>query len=243
RMVDTIYWTIKTNQLYKNDIMMLDMIATADWKRPFYFAAENSVAHCFNVDSFCILEGWIYKLLPVKADPADFIPGMGGVDGSGSYDLIINKFKWGNLADPHVYVDPESLNNSLRAKTNILRTAQALIGQKRYSDAIRLMDAYFQHFPESKFPYDMFDSPMAEMYYECGQPAKANQILLKITDIYNQDLDYYYSFSKEYREGFDKDIQQALGTIRHMSILAERFHQKALQTKIDSIFNIKIKSY
>jgi hypothetical protein len=168
-MVDTIYWTIKSNTLYKNDIMMLDLIASSNWKRPLYFASHSSVSHCFNVDSFCIMEGWVYKFIPVKALSSDFIPGMGGVDAAGSYDLITNKFKWGNLADPHVYVDPESLNNSLRAKTNILRTAQGLIALKRYKDAIRIMDDYFKHFPESKFPFDMFDTPMAEMYYQCGQ--------------------------------------------------------------------------
>jgi hypothetical protein len=242
-MVDSICWTIRTNQLYKNDVMMLDIIATSDWKRPLYFAAPSSVSHCFNVDSFCLVQGWVYKFMPVKAGRDEYIPGMGGVDAVTSYDLIRNKFAWGNLSDPHVYIDPESLNNSIRAKTNVLRTSQELIGMRKFNEAILLMDDYFRNFPESKFPFDMFIAPFAEMYYRCGEPSKADRILKKITRIYDENLDYYYSFTPKLKENFQKDIEQSLGTIRHMSMIAERYGRKQLMAEIDSVFNIKIKGY
>jgi hypothetical protein len=243
QIVDTIFWTIRSNQLYKNDVMLLDLVASNNWRRPLYFSSPASVNHCFNVDSFCLVTGWVYKFMPVKARKQDFIPNMGGVDAITSYDILMNKCAWGNLNDPHVYVDPESLNNAGRPKTNILRTAEALIDMGRKTEATRLMDVYFEKFPENKFVYDIYNVPFAEMYYKVGEPAKANKIMERLCVIYGQNLDYYYTFKGKYKDYFSKDVEQALGIIKRMNYVAKENNQDKLAARIDSLFNIKIKSY
>jgi hypothetical protein len=65
-MVDSICWTIKKNYLTKNDIMNLDLIATNKWKRPIYYSAPNSVKDYFNIDNYCIVEGWVYTSYACK---------------------------------------------------------------------------------------------------------------------------------------------------------------------------------
>ena len=241
KMVDTIYWTIKSNQLYKNDIMLLDVVASNKWERPLYFASPGSVQHCFNVDSFCLVEGWVYKFMPVKSREADYINGMGGVDEQGTYDILMNKCAWGNLNDPHVYIDPESLNNLARPKTNILRAAQTFINLGKPKDATRLMDLYIEKFPESKVPYDMYIIPFAEMYYKAGQIEKANKIMEQVTNVFSQNLDYYYSFKGKHREYFDQDIQQGLGILKRMNQITTEYKQTKLAAKIDNIFQSKLK--
>ena len=243
KMVDTIYWTIKSNQLMKNDLMMLDIIATNNWKRPIYFAASNSVNHCFNVDSFCLVQGWVYKFMPVKANPGDYINGMGGVDPVTSYDILMNKCKWGNLNDPHVYVDPESLNNSVRPKTNMLRTAQSLIEIGKKKEAVKIMDEYFKYFPDSKIPYDMYNMPFAELYFKTGETKKGVALIEGLAKIYEQNLDYYFSFKGKNKDYYQEDIQTALGLIKRMNVIASQNQQTKLAAKMDSLFNLKVKSY
>jgi hypothetical protein len=243
KMADTIYWTIKSNQLYKNDIMLLDLIASTNWKRPLCFAAPNSVSHCFNVDSFMLVQGWVYKFMPVKAMPNDYIQGMGGVDPTTSYDILMNKCAWGNLNDPHVYVDPESLNNSVRPKTNILRTAQSLMDQGKNKEAATLMDQYFKYFPDSKISYDMYVLPFAELYFKAGENKKAIALIERISQIYSENLDYYFSFSGKNKDYYQEDIQTALGMIKRMNTIASQNHQEKLAAKMDSLFNQKVKSY
>ncbi|MDP4282290.1 MAG: DUF2723 domain-containing protein [Bacteroidota bacterium] len=243
QMVDSICWTIKSNQLYKNDLMMLDIIAGCDWKRPIYFASPGSVAHCFAVDSFCLVQGWVYKLMPVKAAKEDYIPGMGGVDPLTSFDILTNKCKYGNLNSPHVYVDPESLSNSVRPKTNMLRTAQALNRIGKPEKAVEIMDAYFKYFPESKFPFDMFDLPYAEEYYKAGRPDKANPLIDRLITVFNQNLNYYYSFDIKYREEFKDDIETNLGMLRRIAMVTTENHQPSLASKAESVFNRQLKRY
>jgi hypothetical protein len=243
KMVDTIYWTIKSNQLYKNDIMLLDLIASSNWRRPLCFAAPNSVSHCFNVDSFMLVQGWVYKFMPVKAEPNDYIQGMGGVDPITSYDILTNKCAWGNLNDPHVYVDPESLNNSVRPKTNILRTAQSLMDIGKKKDAVILMDQYFKYFPDSKIPYDMYVLPFAELYFKAGENKKAIDLVERISQICTQNLDYYFSFSGNNKEYYQEDIQTSLGMLKRMNSIASQNKQQKLAAKLDSLFNHEVKRY
>jgi len=243
KMADTIYWTIRSNQLYKNDVMLLDIIASSKWKRPLYFAAPSSVNHIFNVDSCFLVQGWVYQFMPVKARPADFIQGMGGVDALTSYDILMNKCKWGNLNDPHVYVDPESLNNSVRPKTNFMRTAQSLVDQGKKKEAVELLDTYIAFFPDSKVPFDMFMVPYADIYYKAGATEKANKLIERVAEIYSQNLDFYYSFDGRNKQYFEQDIQTALGMLRRLSIVTKDNNQDALSARMDTLFTKKIKLY
>ena len=240
KMVDTIYWTIRSNQLYKNDVMLLDLIASNKWKRPLYFAAPSSVNHCLAIDEFCQVTGWVYKFMPVKADTNDYIQGMGGVDGVTTYDIMKNRCAWGNLSDPHVYVDPESLNNAVRPKTNLMRAAQSLQDQGKSKEAVEMLDLYIKNFPDSKVPFDMYMLPYAEIYYRAGEPAKANKLIERVGEIYGQNLDYYASFGPSNRNYFDQDIQTAFGVIKRGSQLASTYKQTQVEAKLDAIFNKKI---
>jgi len=241
KMVDSICWTIKTNQLYKNDLMLLDLLASNKWERPIYFAAPSSVNHCVAIDSFCLVQGWVYKFMPVKADSNDYIQGMGGIDALTSYNIMKNKCAWGNLNDPKVYVDPESLNNSVRPKTNLMRVAQSLVSMGRNKQAAEMLDLYIEKFPDSQVPFDMYMLPYAEIYYKAGEPAKANKLLERVADIYAQNLDYYHSFSPAHSQYFEQDVQTALGIIKRAGMLASENQQPKLAAKLDDLFNRKLK--
>lgn len=243
KMVDTIYWTMRGNQLYKNDIMLLDIVASNKWSRALCFASPSSVSHIFNVEKYCAVTGWVYKFMPVPADSSDYIQGMGGVDAITSYDILLNKCKWGNLTDPHVYIDPESLNNSVRPKTNIMRVAQALVNQDKKKEAITLMNSYIQNFPDSRIPYDMYMLPFAEVYYKAGDTVAANNIMRRVSQILAQNLDYYHAYSPAYRQYFENDVNTTMGMLRRISMMATDFKQDSLAKEMDELFNKKLKGY
>jgi hypothetical protein len=237
KMVDSITWTIKKNWLTKNDIMMLDLIATNKWKREICFSAANSVKDYFDVNNFCHVEGWVYKFMPVKAEQEDYIPGMGGVDALNSYDIFMHKSAWGNLNDPHVYVDPESRNNAYRPKTNILRVAQSLIYQGQNKKALDLMDLFFKYFPYPKFALDMDDAIFANLYYKAGETAKANKLVEMISKVYTDQLDYYFTFTGDFAPAYKDDIQQSLEMLHSLQMLASQNKEEKLAKKMEDNFN------
>ena len=126
-IVESVNWDVKSNYLYKNDLMLLDFLATNMWKRPIYFASPSSVSDVLDVDKYCHQEGFVSRFLPVLAK--GYVEGLGGMDAVGSYDILLNKCKWGNLDDPKVYVDRESYRNSMIPKQNFIRLARQLLDE------------------------------------------------------------------------------------------------------------------
>ncbi|NOR87996.1 MAG: DUF2723 domain-containing protein [Bacteroidales bacterium] len=133
-------WSIGGNGLYKNDLMLLDFLATNNWERPIYFANPNSVKKVLGLDEYMHLEGFVYRFLPYKAE--GHIKGMGGVNPEKAYDLLVNNAVWGNLEKDDVSVDRESTRNSRIAKNNFKRVADALIEKGEMEKAIIALDSY-----------------------------------------------------------------------------------------------------
>ena len=219
KIVPAIEWEVKQNYLYKNDLMLLDLIATNNWKRPVYFANPSSISKVLGIEKYCHLEGMVYKFMPVKAE--NFISGVGGVNAESSYDIFMNKCKWGNLKDPDVYVDRESARNSIIPKQNFMRVAENLVSKNEKDKAIALLDVCLAEFPDNKIHYDMYMIPFADVYYEAGAIDKGNAICERVFDIYKQNLDYYNSLDNRLAKYYENDYNQTIGIIQRLSMMAK----------------------
>lgn len=240
KIVPAIEWDVRQNYLYKNDLMLLDLIATNNWKRPIYFANPNSISKVLGVESFCHLEGMVYKFMPVKAE--GFISGVGGVNATASYDIFMNKCKWGNLNNPDVYVDRESNRNSIIPKQNFMRVAENLLAKNEKEKAIALMDECLKQFPDNKITFDMYMVPFADVYYEAGAMAQGNAITERVFEIYSQNLDYYNRLNANLFKYYQKDYEQAIGIIQRLSMMAKMYKQNDLYNKIDSFIDQEMKN-
>jgi len=234
KIVPEIDWEVRQSYLYKNDLMLLDIIATNNWERPIYFANPSSVSKVLDLEKYCHLNGFVYKFMPVKA--GNFIKGVGGIDGDVSYDILMNKCKWGNLNDPKVTIDRESYRNSIMPKQNFMRVAESLLKEGKKDSAVALLDRCFEMFPDEKITYDMFMIPFADIYYEAGEMEKGNAITERIFEIYNQNIEYYNRLNKRLAKYYETDYNQSLGILQRLAMMARTNKQTELYNKIDSVF-------
>jgi tetratricopeptide (TPR) repeat protein/MFS family permease len=239
KVVPSIEWEVRQNYLYKNDLMLLDIIATNNWKRPIYFANPNSISKVLGIENYCHLEGMVYKFMPVKAE--NYISGVGGVDTEGSYDIFTNKCTWGRLNVPDVSVDRESARNSIIPKQNFMRVAESLVSMGEKQKAINLLDLCLKEFPDSKIAFDMYMIPFADVYYEAGAMDKGNAIARRVLEIYRQNLDYYNSLNSRLFKYFETDYNQALTVVQRLSVMAKMYKQNDLHKEIDSLFKEQLK--
>jgi hypothetical protein len=66
-------WSIGTSGILKPQLVQLDIIAqnaANGWKRPIYFASSLSKVSYLNMKEFMQLEGYAYRLMPVKIEGA-----------------------------------------------------------------------------------------------------------------------------------------------------------------------------
>ncbi len=234
KIVPSIEWEVRQNYLYKNDLMLLDIIATNNWERPIYFANPNSLNKVLGVEQYCHLEGMVYKFMPVKAE--NFVKGVGGVNAEACYDVFMDKSNWGNLNKPGVYVDRESARNSIIPKQNFMRAAEALVQKGENEKAIALLDRGLEAFPDSKISFDMYMIPFADAYYAAGATEKGNAIVERIFEIYNQNVNYYNRLNDRLAKYFESDFNQALGVIQRLAMMARNNEQVELHQRIDSVF-------
>jgi hypothetical protein len=188
---------IKGNALYKNRLMMLDIVANNNWKRPIYFSGGS-----FDDDdyiwmkSFMQLEGMVYKLVPVKkpmkkdASQMD----MGQIDSEVMYNKVM-AWDWGNSESNAIYHDPETRRNSITYRMNLSRLMDQLILEGKKDKAKNIINLAMTKMPLDKYDYYSLVDPFAKGYYEVGEKAKAQKLLTQLIGKYTENLNYYSKLS------------------------------------------------
>jgi tetratricopeptide (TPR) repeat protein len=233
-IVNEIKWEVKQNAIFKNDLMLLDFIANNNWERPIYFANPASSSKVFDIDTYCHMEGLVYRFMPYKA--ASYYKNMGGVYTDGSYEMLINKAKWGNLEKKDVTVDRESYRNTAMAKQAYLRLAQGLMNEGKKELAVNALDKSIEFFPNSKITFDYFMLPYIEIYFAAGATDKAVDLLRTLTDRYTDDLGYYSSLDGKFKTYYNQSTEEALAVLQRLSSIAEQNKQTDLSKEIDDQF-------
>ena len=232
KIVDEMTWRIAQNGLYRNDLMLLDIIATNNWERPIYFANPNSVSKVLNIDKYCHLEGIVYRFKPTLA--IDYIPKVGGVNPDRTYEIIMaDDVRWGRLNEDDVVVDRESSRNSGMIKQNYIRLAQALVKEGKTDSVEAVLDRGIHFFPNDKFPFDFYMIPWADNYYKVGATEKGNDLVNDLYERYVEDLSYYTSLDDRFATYYSDDIQEALAVLQRLGQLAREHGQNELADEID----------
>jgi hypothetical protein len=188
---------IKGNALYKNRLMMLDIVANNNWKRPIYFSGGS-----FDDDdyiwmkSFMQLEGMVYKLVPVKKpmkkDSSQM--DMGQIDSEVMYNKV-KAWDWGNSESNAIYHDPETRRNSITYRMNLSRLMDQLILEGKKDKAKNIINLAMTKMPLDKYDYYSLVDPFAKGYYEVGEKAKAQKLLTQLIGKYTENLNYYSKLS------------------------------------------------
>jgi len=241
KIVPYIEWEIKQNHLYKNDLMLFDLLASNNWVREIYFANPSSVSDVLDVDQYCHLDGIVYRFMPVKAQ--HFVPGLGGILTGETYNLLVNQATWGNLHDLSVTVDRETARTSTIIKQNYVRLAEALVKEGKKDSAIKVLDTCLYYFPNEQFPYDFYMMAFVEVYFDAGASDKAAALTEKLYDNALAEIDYIKSLTPSKAVYYDEDFQKALALLQRLGQIAASNGKKDLGRKMDSTFMKEIEYY
>ncbi len=185
---------LKGDFIYKNRLLMLDIIANNNWERPVYFSggAFGDDDYLWMKD-YLQLDGMVYKLVPIKTpiDPRNPYE-MGRVDAEKMYDIVMS-WDWGNSGDPEIYHDTETRRNGITYRSNLARLADELVRQKDYKKAEEVLDLAMEKMPVNLFEYYSLLDPFVWNYYVIDKAEKARQVFEQTAQIHREYLDYYAS--------------------------------------------------
>jgi hypothetical protein len=187
---------IKGSGIYKNSLMMLDILANNNWKRPIYFSPGSSGdADYIWMKDYLQLDGMVYKLVPIKTPIAKdaSLHDMGCVDSDVMYDLV-KKWDWGNSNSSKIYHDPETRRNSISYRTNLSRLMEQLIKEKKFAKAEEIIELGMEKMPLKYYDYYIMVEPFARGYYAIGKKEKARKLLSELSLKYQEQLKYYSNY-------------------------------------------------
>jgi Protein of unknown function (DUF2723) len=253
-IVDTMRWEIGKNYLMKADMMILDLIAHNNWKRPLYFAVTVGDESYLSLQQYFQLEGLAYRIVPIQTADLGGQGSTGRVAPKEMYNNMLNKFEWGNMKREDVYLDQNNLNMTMNFRNNFARLAETLLNKNQKDSALNVLNKCLEEMPDKTVPYNVMMLRPVELYYAIGRSTgigsdttvtaenmefpeqkrkqaieTANSITKRMADLYEDDLDYYFSLKgTPYLKFIERDMGQAMAIFQELI----RMSQSAGQTDI-----------
>lgn len=184
------------NQLIKDELAILDIIASNLWERPVYFAVTCQRNKLFGLEDYMQLEGLGLRIIPLRnqSDLQNYgIVGSGRVNTEKLYENVMNKFRWGNFDKERLFVDRSYQPSVQTMQLAIRRTAYQMLRENQKDKAVSLTDKFFEAFPDMNFAYDYRTWPMIGVYLQADAYEKAKPQIEILARNTVDNLEYYLS--------------------------------------------------
>ena len=175
--------------IYKNDLMMLEMLAQCNWERPLYVATTVGSDNYMNLGDNFVQEGLAYRITPFNTKA----PGAKNFDTEKTYNNVMNRFKWGGLNKPGLYIDETVMRMCYTHRHLFATLAMQLIAEGQNAKAEKVLRKSEKVLPEYNVPYTFMSgaSDLARAYALIGKKADAARILNKVWADAKSYADYY----------------------------------------------------
>ena len=205
--------------LYKGDLMMLEMIANANWTRPIYVALTVGSENYMNLGDNFVQEGLANRITPFTTNAE----GAKNFDTEKTYDNVMNKFKFGGMDQRGIYIDETVMRMCFTHRRLMAQLALNLIQEDKTDKAKQVLAKCEKELPAYNIPHDYQSGSLdlARAYALTGQPQKAQQVLSQLWHKASQYLQWYCSLDGTWFANSQQDcmlhiyIMQQLLDVQH----------------------------
>jgi hypothetical protein len=213
-------------RLTKSELMIIELLKENKWKRPIYFAMTVGDDYYLGLNDHFEATGLAYQILPI------------GVKGAGPsvnvelmYDNLMNKFKYGNIADPKVHLDE---NTSRMCHTHRMIFAQligALVAKGDTVRAKKALDYCNKVIPGTTVRHDYVSTQLADYYYKLHETAKGNAIMDAVAKDCVEYLDWYLSLDVAQRNSVSNRIGHNMAVLNQVLRICDQAKQTTIMNK------------
>jgi hypothetical protein len=228
-MDNEIRWDTKQDYILKNQMMVIDLLANFDWKRPIYYTSVGR-NETLNLKKYFQLDGFSFRLTPIKTKNDSRI------DTELLYDNLMNKFEYGNIEDPSVYADYTIRRTTkiVQLRQRFVRLANRLRNEGDTNRAIEVLERCEKQVPMDVFTPDVFSTKLADAWYQLEKNEKGDETISYIVSIYDQELRYHFSLPENKIPGNSREVAMALQTIQDCYRIALRYQRDDVLAAIEA---------
>ena len=182
------------NALYKSDLMMLELIAQSNWTRPIYVALTVGQENYMNLGDNFIKEGLANRISPFTTNA----PGAKNFDTEKTYNNVMNRFKFGGLDKPGLYIDETVMRMCYTHRKLMSELALHLIMEGKVQKAAKVLAYADKVLPAYNVPVNYMSGGLdyAQAYALVGNKAKAEQMLNAVVKNAKQYAEWYLSLER-----------------------------------------------
>ena len=205
--------------LYKNDLMMLEMLAQCNWTRPLYVATTVGGDNYMNLGDNFVQEGLAYRITPFTTNK----PGAKNFDTEKTYNNVMNRFKFGGLEQKGLYIDETIMRMCYTHRHLFAQLALALIQDGKNDKALKVLRKAEKSIPEYNVPNTFVSgsADLARAYAIIGCKADAARILRQVWNNAKQYADYYVSLDGSRFNMCQTDVMRQLYYMQGISDIAQ----------------------
>lgn len=207
------------NALYKNDLMMLEMIAHCNWTRPIYVALTVGQENYMNLGDNFIQEGLANRISPFTTNA----PGAKNYDTQKVYNNLMNRYRYGGLSKPGLYIDETVMRMCYTHRRLFGQLALHLIAEGQKARALKVLQKAEKELPTYNIPMNYMSggNDIARVYAMLGQKKKALEIINQVWKNASQYEQYYLSEEGIRFQGSQRDCLMQLSIMTEMSKITE----------------------
>lgn len=213
-------------RLTKSEIMILEMLKTNNWERPMYFAVTVGDDYYLGLSDHFELTGLAYQILPIGAKGAG-----PQVNTKEMYDNMMNKFRYGNIRDPKVYLDENTMRMCRTHRMMFSQLITALYNEGDSVRALKALDYCEKMIPGTTVRHDYVSTSLAEIYYKLGETQKGDAIMESVARDCEENLNWYYSLTTIQRNSVNNRIGHNLAVLSQVLRICDQEKQQKIMDK------------
>lgn len=242
KVVDEIIWDLGKSRIIKFDLALLAMVAAGDWSRPICFSNTVEDVYYNGLGNYLIQEGQILRLVPCRFEENQ--RGYTVFNTQKSFDIVMNKFKYGGLGEREMFVDENSGRIMNTLKSVHFGIADDLIRNNRKEDAVKVLEKARKEFQYVNAPYyspsnryfNILSVQWIDLYYRAGAPDKAKPIIdLFVKDV-KDCLRFYNLPNNRFAAKFGSEKRSAEELVKRLEMVAVMNKDEALLKQLFNAF-------
>ena len=135
--------------VYKSEMMMYEMLAQCNWERPLYVATTVGPDNYGSLGNYFVQEGLVNRVTPfnTKANGRN-------MDTERMYDNMMNKFKFGGLDKPGIYLDETVMRMCYTHRRAFAQLALRMLQEGKTDKVVKLVDYVEQVISPENVPHN-----------------------------------------------------------------------------------------
>ncbi len=216
-----ILFELPKNDLTRDELIILNVIASNAWKRPIYF---TSFYDQLGFQKYLRKDGITYRLVPIATG--------GQVNTDWMMNNLMTKFSSGNAQTKGVYFDEENRRHLMGLRQSFGELAKDLVAKGRIEDAKKVVMKADSLIPDINVPYGIpsryeLHNQASFILLEAAYQADVKDVAAKMSKSLNKDmnqqLNYYASLGDDMSR---KQLDDLLSRYTQMKYMAQSNEQR-----------------